>query len=99
MNDTPTSGPMATSITHQARAATSSRASFSRSHEKPDLRERKKRVLERAGVRARRDVVEQALAAHAAAAQQHEAIAEACRVRDLVNGEKKRPAVARERSE
>src|SRR5262245_35225337 len=37
MNDTPTSGPISTSITHQAREATSSRHSLRSNHEKARL--------------------------------------------------------------
>src|SRR5581483_11906055 len=90
MNDTPTSGPIASSMTHHERDATSSRTSFSSSHEKADLRERKKGVLEGVRLRAARDLVQRAFAAHAPFAEQHEAIAESRGVRDLMDREKQR---------
>src|SRR5581483_1357589 len=99
MNDTPTSGPIATSITHQERDATSSRASFSTSHEKADLRERKEGALEGVGLRAAGDLAERPVTAHAAAAEQDEAVAPAGRVGDLVDREEERPAARREPAE
>src|SRR4051812_4811662 len=112
MKVTPTSGPIASSSTHQAGEATSSRYSLAISHEKdetaetaelaepklfsavlavsavPSSRERKEHLFEIAGGGAargglRRQLVERALAADPAAAQQDEAIADARRVLDL----------------
>src|SRR5262245_49584312 len=101
MNETPTSGPINRSITHQAREAIRSRHSLSTSHMNGVLREGKNDVLQIA----RRDrrapfpgrdtgqLVERALAAHVTAAQQHEAVAHARGVGDLVYREKERPPV------
>ena len=90
----------ATSITHHARDASSSRHSFASSQrEGADLRERKEDLFEivagrsrRARRRERRQLVERAFAAHAAAAQQHEAIADARRVADLMDRQEQRAA-------
>src|SRR6202048_1753393 len=122
MNDTPTSGPIATSSTHYAREATSSRYSFATSQRKeetaegdeiaepnirsalcacsavPSLCERKKHLFEIvAGAAAARrshggQFLARAFATRAAAAQQHEAIADARRVPNLMNRQKHRPA-------
>src|SRR5437867_9284155 len=46
MNDTPTSGPITTSITHHARETTSSRHSLASSQANGDLRESKKHLFE-----------------------------------------------------
>ncbi len=46
MNETPTSGPITTSITHQARDASSSRHSFRTNQPKAALREGKKHLFE-----------------------------------------------------
>src|SRR5690348_18497906 len=46
MNETPTSGPINTKNTHQAREAISSRHSLFNSHRNADLRERKKHLFE-----------------------------------------------------
>src|SRR5436853_5838095 len=114
MKVTPTSGPIASSSTHQAGEATSSRYSLAMSHEKEktaegaenaepnvfsalsacspvfSLRKSKEHLFEIAGGGAargglRRQLVERALAADPAAAQQDEAIADARRVLDLMN--------------
>src|SRR6185503_20270532 len=93
MNVTPTSGPMARSNTHHDRDTTSSRHSFLTSHRKADLREGKKHLLEivarcrRSWLRRRerRQFPDRPLAARAPAAQEHEAIADARRVLDLVD--------------
>src|SRR5262245_9372902 len=98
MNDTPTSGPIATSRIHHDRDATSSRHSFFSSQTKgaprpAALRERKKNLFEDAppfGLR--REFVERALAAHASAAEQDEPIADARRVVDLMNRQEQRAA-------
>src|SRR5258706_202110 len=102
MNETPTSGPMSTSITHQARDDSSSRHSFSSSHShagRVRLRERKEYLFEAAAVRrgaARsghgRQLVERAFAADASAAQQHEAIADSRGIGDLMNRQHERAA-------
>src|SRR3954466_10976093 len=104
MNVTPTSGPIATSNTHHARDATSSRYSFASSHKKegtaffavPSLGERKEHLFQIVrGAAAcggeRPELVERAFAADAAAAQQHEAIAHPRRVVDLVNRQEHGP--------
>src|SRR5215217_5975007 len=57
MNANPTSGPMTSNSTHQAREALSSRASLRSSHHQLPLSERKKHLFERptrAGARAER---------------------------------------------
>src|SRR5438105_15272484 len=97
MNDTPTSGPISISMSHHERDATSSRYSFSRSQLIAPLREGKEGLLEigRAIAVRRRDgrqLVERAFAADAAAAQQHEAIAHARSVADLMDRQQHRPA-------
>ena len=106
MNETPTSGPMSRHITHQARDASSSRHSLASSHRygarRRASREGKKHLLrgrgsvgawsrgsDRCG-----ELVERAFAAHAARAKQHEAIADARRLADLMNREEQRPARA-----
>src|SRR5258708_15370016 len=109
MNDTPTSGPIATSSTHHAREATSSRYSFATNHDQdetaegavPSLCECKKHLFEivaRAAAAPRRghsgQLFARAFAARAAAAQQHEAIADARRVTNLMNRQEHRPAHA-----
>src|SRR4051794_41185963 len=85
MNDTPTSGPIAASITHQARDTTSSRHSFATSHPNADLREGKKDLFEVRGRRVALQLRQRAFAAHAAAAQEHESIADAFGVADLMD--------------
>src|SRR5215831_3117811 len=105
MNVTPTSGPMASRNTHHARDATSSRYSLATSHEKeetavPSLCEGKEHLFEIAGRRAargclRRELVERALAANRATAQQDEAVADTSRVLDLVNRQEHGPASGR----
>ncbi len=84
MNDTPTSGPIASSRIHQAREATSSRHSLRSSHTKAatyvSARNTSSRSPDDAEAprarRERRQFVDRAFAAHAAAAQQDEAIAD-----------------------
>src|SRR5437868_12812882 len=94
MNETPTSGPISTSMTHHARDVSSSRHSFSRSQTKGVLRKGKEDVFQVQGVHgvhASAELFDGALAADAAAAQEHEAIADPRGVADLVDGEKERP--------
>src|SRR5262245_40810223 len=102
MNVTPTSGPIAASITHHARAVMSSRHSFATRIRRARVRqpaasgEGKKQVLEarrRVGARERGELVDGPFAARAPAAQEHEAIADAGGVGDLVDGEDERAAV------
>src|SRR4051812_961554 len=68
MNANPTSGPMTSSSTHQAREALSSRDSFRSSHYQLALSERKKHLFEctgRSGARGeRRQFVERCYVAH-----------------------------------
>src|SRR5262245_47901603 len=103
MNDTPTSGPTSTSMTHQAREASSSRHSLRRSQKYSALREDKGDVLQIdravsvAASGCSRELVERAFAAHGAAAQQHEAIADASGVRHLMNRQKQCPPACRVR--
>src|ERR1041385_7351994 len=100
MNETPTSGPMPISSTHQARDTSSSRHSFASSQTNgaaplcAALGERKKHLFEIVGIfrGLRRQLRYRSLASHASAAQQHEAVAEARRFADLVNREEQRPA-------
>src|SRR6476659_630795 len=99
MNEMPTSGPISASISHQARDASNSRQSFTRS-QTTALRERKHRLLEIgcgrpdvAGLRA--ELVTRAVAADPAAAEQHEAIAHAGGIADLMNREEERAAGGR----
>src|SRR5262252_7053524 len=92
MNEMPTSGPMSASITHQARDASSSRHSLASSHANRStaltagLGPRKHGLLEIAA-----QLVDRAFPFDASAAQQHEAIAHAGGVRDLVNRQEQRP--------
>src|SRR5262245_39346106 len=89
MKVTPTSGPIASSITHQARDTSSSRHSLARRKEKA-LRERKEKILQARSARRvgeRRQFVDRAFAADTSAAEQHEAIANPGRVGNLVNGQ------------
>src|SRR5260221_8696038 len=105
MNDTPTSGPITRSRTHHERDERSSRPSLSSSQTKAGLREGKEHLFEilvaalrPGGARpstfasGRRQLVERPLAADAAAAQQHESIADACRVGDLMDRQHHRAA-------
>src|SRR3954469_19373770 len=97
MNDTPVNGPMTASSTHHEREATSSRHSLSSSQTNGGLRKRKEEILEVRGIRGGRTVqvaelLDRALAADAAAAQQDEAIADAGGVADLVDREEQRAA-------
>src|SRR4051812_3175376 len=97
MNETPVSGPMRINITHHAREATSSRHSLATSTTKM-LRERKEDLFEivRRGRAAaagdRGELGERAFAADAAVAEQHEPIAHARGVVDLVNRQEQRAA-------
>src|SRR5713101_8325997 len=95
MKDTPTSGPINASMTHHGREFSSSRHSFFRSHFHALLREGKEDLLKicwqvTAGPLARKrgERVKRALGDHTAAAQEHETIADLCRIGDLVNGQK-----------
>src|SRR3954465_4778810 len=97
MKDTPASGPMHSSSTHQDRETISSRHSFSRSQKKGGLRERKEdlfQILRRRRGTARggqrRKFGDCAFAAYSAAAEQDEAVADARGLADLVNGEEER---------
>src|SRR5258708_2988745 len=102
----PATTPLATNArtttpTH-AGTTSSSPHSFSTSHRIGDLGERKKHVLQflarkRAfALRSQRGQFGHgALAAHAASAEQHEAIAEASRVADLMHREEERAPVGR----
>src|SRR3982750_2539990 len=98
MKDTPTSGPISTSITHHARDESSSRHSFSISQANGDLRERKEDLFKRRrtpriqGARRRMlgKPVDGAFAADAAAAQEHEAVAHARGIGNLVDREEQR---------
>src|SRR3954471_17174816 len=98
MKVTPTNGPIASSNTHHARDATSSRYSFATSHRKEkttpvfseSLGERKEDLFEIVGRGAARsgegaELVERAFAADRSAAQQHEPIAHPRRVLDLMD--------------
>src|SRR5579872_5108404 len=95
MNDTPTSGPISSSIVHHARDATSSRHSLASSQKKAarPLCERKEDLFQvgRSAVAVTRrgggERVERPFAAHDAVAQEHEAIADPRRVADLMNRE------------
>src|SRR5689334_20351277 len=97
MKVTPTSGPIASSSTHHAREAISSRASL-RSSQSACLGERKEDLFEIvAGARAARrrqrgQLATGPFAARAPAAQQHEPIADAAGVPDLVNRQEHRAA-------
>src|SRR5258708_4919092 len=91
MNDTPTSGPMSTSITQKEREVMSSRHSFFRSHFEP-LREGKKPPVKRGGQRGagalRRRCggrVECSCGDDPPAAQKHETVADFRRIGDLVD--------------
>src|SRR5215831_16751167 len=105
MKVTPTSGPMPSSSSHQEREASSSRHSFSSSHRKGAFREgvlckSKKHLFQILAVAVcqRRELRHRAFAADAPAAEQHEAVAEARGVCNLVNGEKHRAAASRMRA-
>src|SRR5579864_5452975 len=100
MNDTPTRGPMASNMTHQAREATSSRHSLSSNQTNGDLGEGKKHLFEIRRREAARSgsagqLVPGAFTADAAAAQEHEPIADARRIVDLMDREEQRPPAAR----
>src|SRR4051812_42994756 len=99
MNETPTSGPTSSSITHHARDASSSRHSFSSSQRNGPLGGRRKFLPRRRGFAgglaaraAAGDSGARAFAADAPAAQQHEPIADAGGVGDLMNRQEDRPA-------
>src|SRR5260370_42685201 len=94
MKDTPTSGPISASMTHHERELISSRHSFLTSHRHALLREGKEDLLEirlqvMAGALARKrgEPVKSPLGDNAAAAQQHETIADLCGVGNLVDGQ------------
>jgi hypothetical protein len=78
-------------MTHQDLDAISSRHSFASSHPHGPLRERKEYLVEIGGTLAAsrfrhgRQLLECALPAHAAVAEQHESIADSCRVADLMD--------------
>src|SRR5258705_13176530 len=106
MKDTPTSGPIVTSKTHHARETMSSRHSLSRSHKNGDLGERKKHLFKilkwtRGTVRCGQhgEFRNGAFATHATVTEQHEPVAQACRLADLMNGEEQRASACRVRSE
>src|SRR5258707_1639182 len=97
MKDTPTSGPISASMTHHERELISSRHSFFRSHfhallreGKEDLFEIRWQVMPRTLARKRDERVEGALGDDAAAAQEHEAVADLRGIGDLLNGHEER---------
>src|SRR5690349_12295140 len=98
MNDTPTSGPMSTSITHQERDAISSRHSLARSQRHGDLGERKKHLLEIGGMAPDapggygRQLVVRAFAGDPAVAEEHEPIADPGGIADLMDRQNYRAA-------
>src|SRR5258708_2170478 len=91
MNDTPTSGPMSTSITQKERDVMSSRHSFLRSHfqasgeGKEDLLEIGWQIVTGALSRKRGERVQRSFGDDPPTAQKHEAVADFCRVGDLVD--------------
>src|SRR4029078_9566105 len=91
MHDTPISGPITSSMTHQARDASSSRHSLrsSQTNGPPTRRRRKLRPRKNEILGKLCDLAD---VADPAGAEQHEAIADAERVVDLVDGEKERPS-------
>src|SRR6185295_19691365 len=99
MNETPVSGPITNSNSHQDREAKSSRHSF-RISQRNGLGERKEHLFEirdsSLGTVARGDhrgqVFERALAADIPSAEQHEPVAEPRRVADLMDREEHRSA-------
>src|SRR5436190_22189902 len=91
MNETPTSGPISASITHHAREVSRSRHSFSSSQRKAVLCKGKEHFLE-VRLAAPGELLDGPFAADAAAAEEHEAIADPRRVADLMNGEEERAA-------
>src|ERR1039458_1823563 len=96
----PTSGPIITSNSQKAREARSSRHSCASSQPKlceSQLREGKKHLLQAPIGQPGRSpqLVERSFAYHAAAAQQHQAVADARRVVQLVDGKKQRAALRR----
>src|SRR5215831_10006002 len=97
MNDTPTSGPMSTSITQKERDVMSSRHSFRSSHfqasreGKEDLFEIRRQAAPRALLGKRSERIESSFGGNPAAAQQHEAVADLRRVSDLVDRQKEGP--------
>ena len=76
---------MAMSSTHHARETTSSRQSFATSHIQADLRERKERLLQVIRSRRRAQLVQRSFAAYTPAAKQHEPIAHARGIANLVD--------------
>src|ERR1700758_5207637 len=100
MKDMPTSGPINKSKTHQARETTSSRHSFSSSQKKGRLGERKKHLFEvLRHFRLRREFGKSSFTAYAAGVQEHEAVAEAGGIADLMDGEKQSAAARGVRAE
>src|SRR5262245_7641618 len=99
MNANPTSGPMKKRKIHHARAASSSRHSLRTSARSQRLREGKEHLFEIAGAGRGRELVARAFAADPARAQEDEAIADARRVRELMNREHERPASGRDLAE
>src|SRR5262245_34769202 len=96
MKETPTSGPVRTSITQKARDAVSSRHSLTASQASGPLGEGKEDLLQvRRPSGQRLQLLERALTAHAAAGEQDEAVAQARRLDDLVDGQEERPARGR----
>src|SRR5262249_60734888 len=94
MKVTPTSGPTRASITHHERELISSRHSFFRSHFHAPLCEGKEDLLEIRGqdvasalARKRGECVKGALRNDTPAAQEHEAVADLCRIGDLMDGQ------------
>src|SRR6187402_845426 len=100
MNATPVSGPMSAASSHHDGEWASSRASLRSSHANADLGERKEHLFEvaRAGGaarrRQRRELVDRAFAADASGAQEHEAIADAGGVGDLMDRQEQRASAA-----
>jgi hypothetical protein len=102
MKDTPTSGPVSTSITHHERELSSSRNSLSRSHDHGVLGKRKKNLFEIARIGFAgaaygeiRKFLRGTLCANLAAIQENEAIADSRSVRDLMDRQKQSPAFTR----
>src|SRR5215467_15935010 len=102
MKDIPTSGPIARSNTHHALDTRSSRHSLSRSHRNADLGERKK-YLFKVPVCFRHimhscercQLLNSAFSTHPPTTEQHEPVAEARSVADLMNRQKECPPSGR----
>src|SRR4051794_8604033 len=110
MNDAPTKGPMPSSNTHHALDTSRSRHSLFTSHQNPGLGERKEHLFQAGGGYRRgnrpwprlvacrrefREFLNRAFAADAPPAEQHEPVAEARGLADLMNREKERSAACR----